>query len=82
MRRPSAIVNNVGYESENKCGINVINQMDLQVLRDSGSARKATVRQYNAPSKGVEDLAWDGQFFYTSDETTFHFYRARIPRGD
>jgi glutamine cyclotransferase len=46
------------YESENKCGINVINQMDLQVLRDSGSARKATVRQYNAPSKGVEDLAW------------------------
>jgi len=65
------------YESENKRGINVINQMDVDELVRTGSARCATVLQYNAPERGVEDLAWDGQYFYTSDEVTFRFYRAQ-----
>ena len=70
------------YESENKWSADVVNQMDLAVLRESGSARRATVRQFNAPSKGVEDLAWDGESFYTSDETTFRFYCIRLIQGD
>ena len=67
------------YESENKIGIDVVNKMDMARLRETGSARKATVAQYNGPSKGIEDLAWDGRgSIYTSDETSFRFYRARL----
>ena len=66
------------YESENKLGINVINQMDIDKLSETGSARKATIRQFNAPSKSVEDLAWDGEYIYTSDEAVFMFYQGRI----
>ena len=61
----------------NKRGVDVINQMDVGKLAATGRARAATVRQYDAPSKGVEDLAWDGTWLYTSDETTFRFYRGR-----
>jgi len=62
------------YESENRYSIDIVNQMEVAVLESEGSAQKATVRQFNAPSKGVEDLAFDGKVFYTSDETTFRFY--------
>jgi glutamine cyclotransferase len=64
-------------EAENKKGVDVINQMDVGRLVATGSARAATVRQIDAPGRGIEDLAWDGKWLYTSDETTFRFYRAR-----
>jgi glutamine cyclotransferase len=67
------------YESENKRGVDLVNRMDVAALARTGSARKATVRQFLAASAGVEDLAWDGEYFYTSDETTFRFYRCRLP---
>jgi glutamine cyclotransferase len=66
------------YESENKLGINVINRMDLSRLRETRDARKATVRQFPAPSKGVEDLAWDGEAMWTSDETVFRFFKGTL----
>ena len=70
------------FESEGKLGVDVVNQMDLSLLVQYGNARQATVRQMNAPSKGVEDLAWDGRYMYTSDETTFRFYRTRLHHKD
>ncbi|HOD81549.1 MAG: hypothetical protein BWX88_01934 [Planctomycetes bacterium ADurb.Bin126] len=63
------------YESENKRGVNVINQMDVDRLARTRCARASTVVQYDAPDRGVEDLAWDGQYMYTSDEVVFRFYR-------
>lgn len=70
------------YESENKWGINALNKIDLGKLELTGSARKATIRQFNAPGRGVEDLAWDGEHIYTSDEKSFRFYRARLSRQE
>ncbi len=58
--------------------VDVINKMSLEKLRRTGSARQATVRQFAAPSRGVEDLAWDGEAFWTSDETVFHFFRGHL----
>ena len=69
------------YESENKWGTDIINKMSLEELRRTPNARQATVAQYAAPSKGVEDLAWDGQAFWTSDETVFRFFRGRLESG-
>jgi hypothetical protein len=65
------------FEAENKLGVDVINQMDVGRLVATGSARASTVRQIAAPGRGVEDLAWDGTWLYTSDEMSFRFYRAR-----
>ena len=65
------------WESENKIGIDIINKMDLAVLEETRDARRSTVTQFNAPSKMVEDLAWDGEFMWTSDESDFSFYRCR-----
>lgn len=64
-------------EAENKMGVDVINQLDVARLVATGSARASTVRQLAAPGRGVEDLAWDGTWLYTSDEFSFRFYRAR-----
>jgi glutamine cyclotransferase len=66
------------YESENKAGNDVINRIDLELLQKTGNARKATVRQLNAPNGGVEDLAWDGQYMWTSDEKVFRFFRSPL----
>lgn len=72
------------YESENKYGTDIINKMDLDLLLKTADARKATIIQYpgpkSKPSKlaGVEDLAWDGKYFWTSDETTFCFYKGLL----
>ena len=63
------------YESENKLGIDIINKIDLQKLSETKNARKATIIQYKAPYKGVEDLAWSGSALWTSDEKVFNFYR-------
>ena len=63
------------YESENKIGIDVVNKLDLEMLERFGNSRKATVAQYRAPSKGVEDLAWSGEALWTSDEVVFKFFR-------
>jgi len=66
------------YESENKMGVDVINKICLERLVETRHSRRATVKQYPAPSKGVEDLAWDGEAFWTSDETVFRFFRGRL----
>jgi glutamine cyclotransferase len=66
------------YESENKVGLDVVNKICLARLAETRDARRATVKQYPAPSKGVEDLAWDGEAFWTSDETVFRFFRGRL----
>ena len=66
------------YESENKMGIDIVNKISLDELVRTRNARRATVTQYPAPSKGVEDLAWDGESLWTSDETLFRFFRTRL----
>lgn len=63
------------FESENKLGIDIINQMDLERLLESGRSRDATIKQFPAPYRGVEDLAWDGEHFWTTDERSFRFYK-------
>lgn len=63
------------YESENKFGIDIINKIDLNVLSKTRNSRQATVKQFRAPSKGVEDLAWSRKHLWTSDETVFRFFR-------
>lgn len=66
------------YESENKFGTDIINKMDPEKLKRTPDARKSTLTQYPAPSKGVEDLAWDGSALWTSDESVFRFFRGRL----
>ena len=66
------------YESENKLGKSVINKMDLGKLERTGDAVQSIVKQYRAPDAGVEDLAWDGQYMWTSDEKVFRFFRGRL----
>jgi len=63
------------YEAENKLGINVLNKIELDALRSTRDVRTATVMQYPTPSKGVEDLAWDGSALWTSDESVFRFFK-------
>ncbi len=70
-----AFIDGFLYESENKIGTNIINKMDMKKLELTRSARKATIIQYPAPSWGVEDLAWNGKEIWTSDETTYSFYK-------
>ena len=70
------------YESENKIGINTINKLDLDRLREAPHARKATVVQYPAPSKMVEDLVWDGNYVWTSDESVFRFFKGKFDPVD
>ena len=66
------------YESENKRGVDIINKIDLEKLFETRNSRLATVVQYPAPSRGVEDLAWDGSAMWTSDESTFRFYQGKL----
>ena len=63
------------YESENKLGYDVINKIAIDKLDFERDSVKATVRQYTAPYRGIEDLAWDGEAFWTTDERSFCFYR-------
>jgi len=66
------------YEAENKRGYDVINKIDPDLLGQTKDSRSATIKQFSAPNGGVEDLAWDGEFLWTSDEVTFRFYRGRL----
>ena len=66
------------FEAENKRGCDRINQLDLKRLLETASARAATVWQYAAPNGGVEDLAWDGERLWTSDEVHFRFYCGKL----
>jgi glutamine cyclotransferase len=63
------------YESENKLGRDVVNKLDLKLLLEYRRSRKATVTQYSAPGRGVEDLAWSGNALWTSDEVVFRFFK-------
>ena len=82
------------YEAENRLHEDIINQMDPDMLLRTRDAATATVRQWVAAGcenrrwtkrvsdwiKGVEDLAFDEEgTLYTSDETTFTFYRTTLP---
>ncbi|MBN1572772.1 MAG: hypothetical protein JW984_06180 [Deltaproteobacteria bacterium] len=66
------------YESENKFGIDILNKIDLEKLKQTRNSRKATILQYPAPEKGVEDLAWDGKSVWTSDEAVFNFFKGTL----
>lgn len=70
------------FEAENRRGLDVIHQLDLQRLRESGEAAAATVWRYDAPNGGVEDLAWDGESLWTSDEVQFRFYCGKLLVSD
>jgi glutamine cyclotransferase len=71
-------INGYLFESENKIGKNVINQIDLKLLKKNKSSFKSTIKQYIEPGWGVEDLAWDGENLWTSDEKTYQFYKRKL----
>lgn len=74
------------YESENKRGRNaargrspdIVNKLDLAMLAEHRNAHLATVHQFTAPGHGVEDLAWDGEHLWTTDEISFRFFMSRV----
>lgn len=69
------------FEAENKWGVDVINMLSLERLATNPQSYAATVRQFPAPARGVEDLAWDGEQMWTSDESIFRFFRGNLDRG-
>lgn len=66
------------WESENRKGRDIVNQIDMARLMETADWRLATVRQFDAPHEGVEDLAWDGRRLWTTDEVDFHFYHIEL----
>jgi glutamine cyclotransferase len=62
------------YEALNRVG-----RDEIRVLRvdDRGVT---VVARFDAPGDDVEDLAFDGETLYTSDEGTFRFYATQIVR--
>ncbi len=66
------------YESENRLGTDIINKMDLSLLLETGSSTEATLSEFGAPGSMVEDLAWDGKSFFTSDERAFRLYMGEL----
>jgi len=66
------------WESENKLGRDVINQLDVDRLRQTGQARRSTIAQFSAPGAGIEDIAFDGLRMWTSDDLSFRFFSARL----
>lgn len=66
------------YESENKKPVSVINKIDIEKAFNTHSLAKAIIAQFKTPAPGIEDLAYDGQCFWSSDETTFMFYRTNL----
>ncbi len=61
---------------------NIVNKMDMDILLKTKDARKATIVQFNAPLKGVEDLVYDGKYLWTSDESIFKFYKCELSQLD
>ncbi len=66
------------WEAENRPRSSVVNMISLDRLRRTGCSALATVVQFNGPATRIEDLAWDGQTLWTSDESTYRFYRAEL----
>jgi hypothetical protein len=48
---------------------------DLSALKNGVSEDEAHRMTLPAPGPMVEDLAWDGEYLYTTDEYTMNFYR-------
>lgn len=66
------------WEAENcLCG-SVVNMICLDKLERYRDSKQATVLQFTGPSYGIEDLAWDGQHLWTSDEWVFRVFRANL----
>jgi len=59
-------------------GVHNLNPMDVRKLFETRKARRATIRQHPAPSRGVEDLASDGKALWTSDETVRRFSKGTL----
>jgi len=71
-------INGYLFESENKFGKSIINKIDLSLLLKTKDSRESTIVQYLGPSWGIEDLAWDGNYLWTSDEVKFRFYKTPL----
>ena len=66
------------WESESRLSGSVVNMICPDKLRCSRNAAKATIAQFAGPACLIEDLAWDGQKLWTSDESKFRIYKADV----
>jgi hypothetical protein len=64
------------YESANAIGSSEIRVLDVAAAIDRGDASAVReVGRLAAPAGAVEDLETDGDTLWTSDESSFRFYR-------
>lgn len=66
------------YDSNGNIGVDKIYKIDIEKAILKGSYKYGIVSEFNAPNAMVEDLAYDGKYIWTSDESTFKFYRANL----
>ncbi len=67
------------YESENKLPRAIINKIDLEKVCATHKVKDGLIQQYTLPVKGIEDLAFDGEKFWSSDEILFKFLTITLP---
>lgn len=62
------------YEAANALGKDLIFKIDPHLAIRAGDYSKGIVARYCAPSKMIEDIAFDGQRWWTSDESSYQIY--------
>ncbi len=72
-------INGFLYESENKFGKSIINMIDMNKLEKTRNSKQSTIKQFLGPSWGIEDLAFDGEYLWTSDEVRYRFFKTKYP---
>ena len=62
------------YESANILGSDLVYKIDPLAAIKADDYSEAIIARYSGPSKMIEDLAFDGQRLWTSDEHSFKLY--------
>ena len=65
------------YETTNSLGLDVIYKIDTKLAIESEDYSNAVVARYEGPSKMIEDLAFDGTNWWTSDESSYSLYTTK-----
>jgi hypothetical protein len=69
----------VVYESENALFGSILFSRPFSISGGNLEFHKDRVTRWRLPLKGIEDLAFDGRYLWTSDEKTCRFYRIPVP---
>lgn len=62
------------YEAANVLGKDIIYKIDPHMAIRAGDYSKGIVARYCAPSRMIEDIAFDGRRWWTSDESSYRIY--------